>query len=344
MPPQETPTASAPPPSTPAGAGAPPGGAASQPVKRRGVRGTAARGMSVAPLALAVLAQAGAIGQGGAPSGTVAPATAAVKCKTGITDSQACHDHYPTGCSAGGGYDGYLNSLKNELIDPAGQPQNEYMVTELVDLEKKLPAELTKTNHETLEDQMGAIGEGEVASLSGYLYYAKDGGIESSNCQLQGADDIDFHIGIGPDPGIAAKAQAKHPGLSPEDRSHAVIVEMTPHWRAKYEPGWKLALVQQAVGRQVYVVGQLLADNEHDDPKDDCAYAGAGGPPGQHCWRATVWELHPVTRFLVCTAAACDEKGTGQGWTPLESFDPKTAAAVPTKAPSPASPGAAAGR
>jgi hypothetical protein len=342
MPPQETSTASGPPPGTPASAGAPPGGAASQPV-RRTWKGTAARGMSVAPLALAVLAQVGVIGHGAGTSETAGPtSTQAVKCATGIMDYQSCHDHYATGCSAAGGYDGYLNALKNELVDPTGQPQHVFHVPDLVELEKQLPADLTKLNHETLKDPMSALGEGEVSSLNGYLYYAKDGGAESSNCLLKGADNIDFHIGIGADAGIAAKAKAKTPGLSPAERSQAVIIEMTPHWRAKFEPGWNLAEVQKAIGRQVYVVGQLLADNEHDDAKDDCAYTGAGGP-GPKCWRPTIWELHPVTRFLVCAAASCQENGTGAGWTPLESFDPaKADGAAATKAPSPTSPGATA--
>jgi hypothetical protein len=343
MPPQETSTASSgPTPGSPTSAGAPPGGAASQPVSRTW-KGTAARGMSVAPLALAVLAQVGVIGHGGGTGETAGPtSTQAVKCGTGITDYQSCHDHYATGCSGAGGYDGYLNALKNELVDPTGQPQHVFHVPDLVELEKQLPADLTKVNHETLEAQMSALGEGEVSSLNGYLYYAKDGGAESSNCLLKGADNIDFHIGIGADAGIAAKA--KTPGLSPAERSQAVIIEMTPHWRAKYEPGWNLAEVQKAIGRQVYVVGQLLADNEHDDAKDDCAYTGAGGP-GPNCWRGTIWELHPVTRFLVCAAAQCDEKGTGAGWTSLETFDPAKADGAAAKtASSSASPGATAAR
>src|SRR5579864_480724 len=217
MPPPETSNASGPPPATPANAGAPPGGATSQPA-RRTWKGTAARGMSVAPLALAVLAQAGVIGQGGGTGATAGPTSSqAVKCGTGITDYQSCHDHYATGCSAGGGYDGYLNALKNELVDPTGQPQHAFHVPDLVALETQLPADLTKVDHETLEARMNALGEGEVSSLNGYLYYAKDGGAESSNCLLEGADNIDFHIGIGPDAGIAAKAMAKTPGLSPAE-------------------------------------------------------------------------------------------------------------------------------
>jgi hypothetical protein len=293
--------------------------------------------MAAAPLVLAGLAQVGVIGHGGAaPSLT---GTLAAKCQTGITDYQTCHDRYPTGCSATASYDGYLNALKNELIEPSVEPQQAYNVKDLVDLEGKLPAELAPTNHEALKDALGTLGEGEVSSLLGYLYYAKPGSSESSNCQLTGADDLDFHIGIGPDPGIPAKG---HP-LSSQDRHQAVIVEMTPHWRAEYESGWTLAKVRKAVGRQVFVVGQLLADNEHHDAKDDCGYAVAPGP-GKDCWRPTIWELHPVTRFLVCaTAAPCAPDGSGAGWTPLEKFNPSkdSGAAAPPPPPPAAAPAAA---
>jgi hypothetical protein len=58
-----------------------------------------------------------------------------------------------------------------------------------------------------------------------------------------------------------------------------------------------------------------LADSEHYTPKDDCGLAGASAA----CWRATIWELHPVTRFEVCgTTGPCPE--TGKGWVDLEDF------------------------
>jgi hypothetical protein len=339
MSPRKTTTSSGAAGAPPAGVGASSGSAAPQPATPPAKKGTAARAMAAAPLVLAGLAQVGVIGHGGAaPSLT---GTLAVKCGTGITDYQTCHDRYPTGCSAGGAYDGYLNSLKNELIEPTTEPQLAFDVPALIQLEGKLPAELGPTNHEALKDAIGALGEGEVSSLKGYLYYAKNGGGESSNCGLQGAENIDFHIGIGPD--AAAASRAKKPGLTVEERHAAVIVEMTPHWRAENQPGWTLAQLTKAVGRQVYVVGQLLADNEHHDAKDDCAYSV---PPKAGCWRPTVWELHPVTRFLVCDGDCSGDPSatpTPAGWTPLEKFNPPkdgTAAAASQPPPPPAAPAA----
>lgn len=324
--------------SSPPGAGGSSGSAAPQPPTPPAKKGTAARAMAAAPLVLAGLAQVGVIGHGG--GGTTPPPTGtlAVKCGTGITDYQTCHDRYATGCSAGGKYDGYLNALKNELIEPATEPQHAFDVPALIQLEGKLPAQLGPANHEDFKDAIGALGEGEVSSLRGYLYYAKNGGSESSNCLLKGPENIDFHIGIGPDAGVASRA--KKPGLTADDRRQAVIVEMTPHWRAENQPGSNLAQLTKAVGRQVYVVGQLLADNEHHDAKDDCAFAG--GPPGSgtSCWRPTVWELHPVTRFLVCDSDCSGDPSltpTPAGWTPLEKFNPPKDGGA-TAPPPPAAP------
>ncbi len=44
------------------------------------------------------------------------------------------------------------------------------------------------------------------------------------------------------------------------------------------------------------VVGQLLADTEHAIAKDNCAHPNAK----DSCWRASIWEIHPVIEFYVC--------------------------------------------
>jgi hypothetical protein len=64
------------------------------------------------------------------------------------------------------------------------------------------------------------------------------------------------------------------------------------------------------VGRQVKVVGQLLVDNEHNRDSDNCARSGADKTK---CWRASIWELHPVTNFLVCSTDSC-AKDRQTGW------------------------------
>ena len=93
----------------------------------------------------------------------------------------------------------------------------------------------------------------------------------------------------------------------------SVVVEMTPHYRADYAPDWTLDALKAVVGKQVRVAGQLMADNEHYVPKDDC------GLPGHEstCWRASIWELHPVTSFQWCNVADCTKDPSG--WVELGS-------------------------
>ncbi|HYL06342.1 MAG TPA: hypothetical protein VE075_09900 [Thermoanaerobaculia bacterium] len=318
--------------------------AEARPAQRKGA--VSRRLLPYVPVALGVLAQTGIVGSGGGTAATTATAAAVAPgdiqpktCADDIADYRECHSTYPTGCSASGKYDGYLNWLKNLDFDPQQAPAGEPLTPEdLVGKDKGLPDGLAKANHEQFRQQLETLGEGEAHVLVGVLYYAKAGGKESSNCGLQGADNIDFHIGIGPPGDLAAKiAQGEKlsTGEHHEMEATAVVVEMTPHWRAAHEPDWDLGRVQKAVGRQVRVTGQLLVDNEHDESKDDCAKTGAS----PSCWRASVWELHPVTRFDVCRADSCPEDGSGDDWVSLDDF---AGGAAGGGTPAAAAPGAAA--
>lgn len=266
--------------------------------------GTAGRtAAGLAPLALALLLQQSILPGGNPPAtpsgGTVQPAV----CADDIGDFRTCHTQYPTGCTKAGKYDASLNLLKNQLVPPSSPPIQFLGQSDVAALESKLPKGLAKSNHGSFTDALAQLGEGHVYGLRGYLYYAQKGGTsESSNCQLGDIDAIDFHIGIGFDPEIAAKLLAKKAGtgkLTDEENASlnktSVIVEMTPHYRFQFKPDWTLQAVEAAVGRQVRVIGQLLVDNEHLDAKDDCAIGNAAT-----CWRASVWELHPVIQFQVC--------------------------------------------
>jgi hypothetical protein len=288
------------------------------PPKSRG--GVLSRGVApFAPLAIALVAQTALLGGGGGGrSETERTADAAVVCDEDIPSFQECHSEYPTGCSKAGKYDGYLNFLKNQLVDPARRPLRVLNGDDIGKLEEGLPADLSKSNHEELKKDLAVLGEGHVVTVLGYLYYAKKGGGESSNCLLTDPTDIDYHIGIGFEPGLAEKLAGKTK-LTVAERQEmnqsSMVIEMTPHWRAVFRPTLTLAAFAPAIGRQVRVVGQLVADSEHYTPKDDCGLAGASAA----CWRATVWELHPVTRFEVCgTPEPCTD--AGKGWMDLEEL------------------------
>jgi hypothetical protein len=82
----------------------------------------------------------------------------------------------------------------------------------------------------------------------------------------------------------------------------SVVVEMTPYYREQFHPAWTLAKVQSITGKQIKVTGQLMIDNDHHKPADDC---GLGDADTSKCWRASVWEVHPVTSFQVCSSDSC---------------------------------------
>jgi hypothetical protein len=231
-----------------------------------------------------------------------------------IPGFQECHAEFPTGCSKAAGYDPYLNLLKNQLTPPpaASEPVNYF--TDLgtyKNLDKSIPADLSPRNHSKFKDELAKAGEGTLGGVIGYLYYVQKTGAESSNCLLDGKGDpegadVDFHIGLGFDSDTAKKVLGNKIAKGRLKRSlqmTSVVVEMTPHYRSSFENGvWTLENLQKVVGRQVKVVGQLLVDNEHNRDSDNCARSGADKTK---CWRASIWELHPVTNFLVCSTDSC---------------------------------------
>lgn len=256
-------------------------------------------------------------------------------CEADIDSVEVCHSDYPTGCSKSTrpAYDPYLNLLKNQLIRPSTPAVLPLDQQGFANLNSKTPPGLNSRNQAQFSQQLAQLHEGQVASLIGYLYYARLGGKgETVNCQLNDPDEIDYHIEIGFDPSLASKilnrqklSTDEHAALEPT----SVIVEMTPHYRERWEPEWTLDALKSVLGRQVRVTGQLLIDNEHNAGNATC---GALHPDTSKCWRFSAWELHPVTRFEVCQSTPQPCTAATGTWVALE--DTQTASNTP--APSPA--------
>jgi hypothetical protein len=273
------------------------------------------------PLAIALLGSA--VLPGGkttGPTAHIGPSAKveAVACGEGIEDWRSCHSEYPTGCSASGKYDPYLNLMKNQTEWKSTTPKQVFTsLQDVLNLEANIPPGLGKSNHGELLPKLQALGEGQIHGVVGYLYDIKVEGKESSNCQLDDdAEDenIDFHIFIGFDPDIAEKIKT-HKALTPAEKKkvtqESMIVEMTPHYRDTNNPEWTAAAVRAVKGEQVRVYGQLMVDNEHYVSGQDCAK----DPHTPACWRASVWELHPVTDFQVCDTGKCTANSAG--WKPI---------------------------
>ena len=256
----------------------------------------------------------------------------AVKCDDEIDGFQSCHDRFPTGCTAAGKHDAYVNLLKNQLIDPSSTEPASFLA--LKDFEQKdgaVPDALKKGHHEDFKDDLTKMGEGQTFAAVGFLYYAIPSGVESSNCQLPNDDEegtnVEYHIAIGFDK-ATAKQLRDHPEVVKNKKSipkplqqASVIVEMTPHFPFAFAHGiWTIDNLQKAIGRQVRVVGQLLLDSEHFTGSQDCSLATKAAEQ-KTCWRASAWELHPVERFQVCNKSTNDcAKQDSTDWIELDSL------------------------
>jgi hypothetical protein len=122
------------------------------------------------------------------------------------------------------------------------------------------------------------------AEIIGYVSDVKVGGIESTNCHARAAKQRDTHIELVLDP------MASSP-------SHRVVAEVTPRWRAIMAAqgmDWSTpALRDRLMGRWIKVRGWMLFDVEHQNASENTA------PGRARNWRATAWEIHPITSIEV---------------------------------------------
>lgn len=122
------------------------------------------------------------------------------------------------------------------------------------------------------------------ATIAGYVAGVLVGGVESVNCHTHEAAYRDTHIEL------TLKPNAN-------DETTYVIVEVTPQVRQKMAASgadWSTAtLRKQLLGKWIQVTGWLLFDMEH------AANAANTNPGGTKNWRATAWEVHPITSITV---------------------------------------------
>jgi hypothetical protein len=122
------------------------------------------------------------------------------------------------------------------------------------------------------------------ARIEGYVVSVGSGSIELTNCYLPCSRDIHIHLGLRPD-------------APPREQ---VVLEITPRMqeRARHQ-GWdwsKEMLRGQLLGHWCSFEGWLLYDSHHANEAENTAPGRTGN------WRATAWELHPVTNFAISRA------------------------------------------
>lgn len=122
------------------------------------------------------------------------------------------------------------------------------------------------------------------ATFEGYVVGVLKGGVESVNCHTHDPAYRDTHIEL---------------ALSPDetDKDKFVVVEVTPQVRQKMAAqgvDWSTETLKHTLmHHKVRITGWLLFDEEHK------ANAANTNPGGSDVWRATVWEIHPITAIEV---------------------------------------------
>jgi len=180
----------------------------------------------------------------------------------------------------GDGGDPDLNRLKNRIDD------GEFVDVPFDAVEKLEWPQTVERRHRANWSASDTVTvsryEGLPLAVEGYLAGSKQEGPESPNCHGAESSFHDFHIWL-------TKIQG-------DDRTNAIVVEMTPAVRAQHH-NWEteqLARIMHAQ-QKVRVSGWLLLDPDHPDQVGKT--------------RGTIWEIHPVIRFEV------EENGK---WVPLD--------------------------
>jgi len=133
---------------------------------------------------------------------------------------------------------------------------------------------LKKSNDKKFQPTQGVEVMGYVVSVS------PGGTAESCNCARKDLQDI--HIDV-----VLKKSDAAN------KRKH-FIVEITPRFQATL--GNLKAVRSQIKGKWVKFTGWLFYDSIHADAAENTA------PHHKGNWRATVWEVHPVSKFEIVPA------------------------------------------
>lgn len=212
-----------------------------------------------------------------------------------------------TGCESPDTPHGIMNQRKRTAPDGTSAPILTF--DDFASLQQQAD-NLVGENHELSADQRahlrgltvsaGQVSEGDPVTIAGYLVdvpHPNTG--ESVNCNLKGEANNDYHITLSNDP--------SNTGFQ------GIVVEMIPQNR---DPGWNLAVLTQTEtnGQLVLVTGALFYDNLHfvnSDPNN---------PRRGQPHRFSLWEVHPITQFAVCTKSdnTCDPSQAGD-WAPISS-------------------------
>lgn len=125
------------------------------------------------------------------------------------------------------------------------------------------------------------------AEITGFVLDVKPGGPETCNCGKTDPLHADTHIELVLHATDTAMTQS-------------VVVEVTPRLQAIMRTGgtdWTTNTLRMQIRHKwVKVRGRMTFDSQHTNAAENTH------PGGAHNWRATAWEIHPVTDIQVVPA------------------------------------------
>jgi len=165
-----------------------------------------------------------------------------------------------------------LNRLKNRTEMPtAGFEKINF--EDLAELE--IPEGVSKKHRDQWPDQtLKAVEAQEKRAVQavGFLVGVKLEGPESTNCHSAEPAERDFHLWFA--------------NSSDDDKSEAVVVEITPRIRSQHA-SWSRTNLKRLVtqGPRIRISGWIMMDPEHPDQVGKT--------------RKTLWEIHPILKIEV---------------------------------------------
>jgi hypothetical protein len=147
------------------------------------------------------------------------------------------------------------------------------------------------------------------ARVEGYVVSIANGPLELSNCYLPCSRDIHIHIGLRPDAPpreqvvleITPRMQewARHEGgnssrLQVEDWSGYKVRDLSRQLGRDWPGDWsEETLRRELPGHWCSFEGWLLFDSHHAAESENTT------PGRANNWRATAWEIHPITNLVI---------------------------------------------
>jgi hypothetical protein len=180
--------------------------------------------------------------------------------------------------------DGTKCGLEGTAKSDTGKDLNRHKNRSAAPTDDQIAPEVSLTAMLAPGNDLTRFDQDKGARLTAFVVDVKPGGkAETCNCGAKDPIDMDTHIELG----LAEDV----PGIQ------RVIIEVTPRLRQQMKDkgeDWSTkALSKKIKGKWVEVSGWLLFDSMHVDGAENT------NPGGEMNWRATCWEIHPITSLKV---------------------------------------------